>query len=60
MNNKGLLPDNVEGCICGAGNEAPVLCNTSRKNALRNTEKELLLFMQDSVLHQDRIFYACI
>jgi len=31
MNNKGLLPDKVEENICGAGNEAPVLCNISRK-----------------------------
>lgn len=33
MNNNGLLPENVEGYICDAGNEAPVLFNTSRKNA---------------------------
>lgn len=44
MSSKGLLPDNVEGNIGAAGNEAPVLFNTSRKKCFEK-QKERTAFI---------------
>lgn len=39
MSQKGLLPDSIERNIGATGNEAPVLCNTSRRKCFEKQKE---------------------